>query len=321
VSGFSFQGIIGESMLMREVFRLITEAAGSDVNVLIKGESGTGKDLVAHTIHNLSRRKGEPFLPVSTSGMPANMVPSQLFGHEREAFTGAISSKKGYFEIARGGTLFIDEISATEESIQICLLRVLETKTLKRVGGGKMIKVNARLIAATNKNLWREVLAGKFREDLLFRLEVFPITLPSLRDRREDLPHLAEHFLRLYNKEYGRRIKKISADAMEVLLNCEWPGNVRELQNTVQRAILVCEDNVITPDHLPPRLITGDHHDGAVQINIGTSLQEAEKRIIEKTFVFLGGNKNETARVLGISRKSLRSKMFRYGISAPLRRR
>jgi len=316
MSGHSFYGFIGKSRVVQEVFQLTRKAARTDVTVLIRGASGTGKELVAQAIHELSQRKRKPFIAVNTGSIPPTMVGSELFGHEKGAFTSAISSKKGCFEIAKGGTLLLDEISAMDENMQVSLLRVLETKKIKRVGGSDMINVNVRVITATNKDLWNEALVGRFREDLLFRLEVFTINLPPLRERREDIPLLAEHFLHLYNNEYRRKITKISAEVMEVLLNYNWAGNVRELQNTIQRAMLVCEGNVIEAKDLPARLIASDRHDGTVQIDIGTPLQEAEKIIIEKTLLSLGGNKNRTAKVLGISRKSLYNKMSRYGLLA-----
>lgn len=313
----SFHGIIGKSTFMQEVFRLIKEAAKTDVTVLIRGASGTGKELVAQAIHELSHRKKKPFIAVNTGAIPPTMVGSELFGHERGAFTGAISSRKGYFEIAKGGTLFLDEISAMEENMQVSLLRVLETKRIRRVGGTVMINVSVRVIAATNKDLWNETQAGRFREDLLFRLEVFTINLPPLRERQEDIPLIANHFLHMYNKEHGRKIEKITAGAMHVLLHYNWAGNVRELQNSIQRAILVCKGRVITPEDLPRRLMAGDYHDSPIQINIGTSLEEAERTIIEKTLQSLGRNKHKTAKVLGISRKTLYNKMSRYGLVLP----
>lgn len=311
-----FNGIIGKSEVMQDVFQLIVKAARTDVTVLIRGASGTGKELVAQAIHELSQRKTKPFIAVNTGAIPPTMVGSELFGHEKGAFTSAISSRKGYFEITKGGTLFLDEISAMDENMQVSLLRVLETRRIKRIGGSDMINVDVRVITATNKDLWNEALAGRFREDLLYRLDVFTINLPPLRERQEDIPLLAEHFLQLYNNEYRRKIKKISAGAMKALLNYDWAGNVRELQNTIQRVILVCEGDVITVNDLPARLVASDRHDGAVQIDIGTSLREAEKTIIEKTLLSLRGNKNKTAKILGISRKSLYNKMSRHGLIA-----
>jgi DNA-binding NtrC family response regulator len=300
-----FGRMVGVSDAMQKVYELIEKVAPTDASVMITGESGTGKELVAQTIHDLSRRRKRPFIPINCGAISPNLMESELFGHEKGAFTGASKSHRGYFESASGGTLFLDEITEMPADLQVKLLRVLESGRLNRVGGTDQIDVDVRIVAATNRNPETAVREGSLREDLYYRLRVFPITLPPLRGRRGDVETITRHFLHDLNEESGTG-KTISAGTIAVLETHHWPGNVRELRNAVHQAFILAGD-VIGPDHLPPE-VRGDSSGGlgpSLQLRIGMSLAEAERQLIEATLESYGGDKKKTAEVLGVSVKTL----------------
>ena len=309
----SFHGLVGGSEIMREVLREIERAARTEVTVLLIGESGTGKELAARAIHLESRRRPGPFVPLHTGAIPRELVASELFGHERGAFTGASRSQRGKFEIANLGTLFLDEISTMDQHAQVSLLRVMEDREFARVGAETMMRVDVRVVAATNADLWELVDKGDFREDLYYRLNVFPIRLPPLRARRSDIDILAEHFRRLFAAESGIEVDAFAPEALELMRAYSWPGNVRELKNAVQRAMIRCERGQIAPEHLPDR-VRGRAAAPLIEFELGLKLGEVEKRYISETLARCQGNKKETAKVLGISRKSLYNKLTRYKI-------
>ncbi|HEY3298415.1 MAG TPA: sigma-54 dependent transcriptional regulator [Armatimonadota bacterium] len=252
-SKYRFDEIVGSSGKMQEVFRIIERVADSNATVLIRGESGTGKELVARAIHFNSKRSGKPFIPIACAALPESLLESELFGHEKGAFTGAAGQKAGRFELANKGTLFLDEISEIPPSIQVKLLRVLQERSFERVGGVKTLKIDVRLVAASNRDLEDAVSKGEFREDLYYRLQVIQVFLPPLRDRKEDIPQLVEHFVGKFNKANGKNIKFVDQSVMDMLMTYNWPGNVRELENTVERGIVLADHHVelITPDLLP----------------------------------------------------------------------
>ncbi|GBC94674.1 Transcriptional regulatory protein ZraR [bacterium HR16] len=251
------QGIVGNSEAMRKVYEMIGKVAASNATVLIRGESGTGKELVAKAIHRNSSRAGGPFVAVSCAALPETLLESELFGHERNAFTGATSQKPGRFELAHKGTLFLDEVAEITPAIQVKLLRVLQEHEFERLGGTKTIKVDVRLVAATNKDLEKMVQEKTFRDDLYYRLHVIEIYLPPLRERREDIPLLVEHFLKQYNRENGKRLKSVAPEAMDILMKYRWPGNVRELENAIERAVVLADTDAeyLTPDLLPDSIV------------------------------------------------------------------
>ena len=304
-----FGSLIGTAPAMQKVYDLIARVAKTDATTLITGETGTGKEIVAQTIHQLSRRHREPFLPVNCGAVSPTLIESALFGHERGSFTGADRLHKGYFERAHRGTLFLDEITEMPLELQVRLLRVLETSEVVRVGGTEPIKVNVRVIAATNRQPEQAVADGKLREDLLYRLNVFPIQLPVLWDRREDVEPLAEHFLGLLNKEEGTS-KVFSSAALERLRTHRWPGNVRELRNVVQRAFILAEDT-IGVDALPLGVV--DKPSGSTLVlRVGISAAETERRLILATLESLEGDKQKAADVLKISIKKLYNRLREY---------
>jgi DNA-binding NtrC family response regulator len=310
----SFDSLIGQSDCMMETFWKITIASENDITVLITGESGTGKELVARAIHKRSSRAKGPFIPVNMGVLSRELAPSELFGHEKGAFTGAIEPQDGLFEISSGGTLFLDEIESLDHKTQSILLRILENREYRRVGGKKTIRTNARIIASTNKNLRDDVDSGTFRRDLYFRLEVFTINLPPLKKRRDDIPLLLKHFTTLFNKEMGKTINKISQDALDRLMHYTWPGNVRELKNIIQRAMLLSKKNIITPDVLPDRIQTKPLQRQTLDLEVGLPLKEVEKRYIENTLRRTRGNKLKAAQLLGISRRALYNKIEAYNL-------
>ena len=304
-----FGAMVGRSKPMLEVYDLIARVAPTDATVLIVGESGTGKELVAETIHRLSPRRNEVLVPVNCGAVSSNLIESELFGHERGSFTGADRLQRGYFEQANGGTLFLDEVSETPPDLQVKLLRVLETGTLVRVGGSGPIRVNVRVIAATNRNPEEAVRSGKLREDLYYRLNVFPITVPPLRNRPGDVELLAEHFLHELNRASATE-KRWARGALERLAAKPWTGNVRELRNAVQRAYILCADE-ITVD-AAPHAPSNASASPTLELKVGHSIAEAERRLILATLESLGGNKREAAAVLGISLKTLYSRLGVY---------
>jgi DNA-binding NtrC family response regulator len=308
-----FDEIVGKGKQIKLVLKKVREIADIDVPVLITGESGTGKELVARAIHQSSKRSDKPFIAVNTGAIAKDLIISELFGHEKGSFTGAIDQKKGKFEEANGGTLFLDEISTMSEAVQIALLRVLENHTIDRVGGKREIPVNVRIVAATNENLEDSITDGTFREDLYYRLNVYLIELPPLRERKEDIPLLSDHFIHHFNQEYGRQIKSISAEAMVLLKNNGWRGNVRELRNVILRAMISAKTEIKKSD-LPINTIKGAMPGEEIRFHAGMSLPEIEKESIIKTMKKVKGNKAKAAELLGISRRSLYNKIAEYGI-------
>ena len=311
----SFYGIIGKSPVIRGVFELIKRVAKTDATVMITGESGTGKELVARAIHDYSLRRNGPYLAFNAGAISSNLIASTLFGHRKGSFTGAAQNQKGHFELAHSGTIFLDEIASMDEEMQIALLRVLEAKRIRPIGATRSKKVDTRIIAASNKNLKRLVSTGKFRGDLLFRLEVFSVHLPKLSERREDIPLLVNYFLKKYNKEYSRKVNGTTRDALRCLKSYYWPGNVRELENTIQQAILISENgNRIKAKDLPSHVTASKTPSERLIIEPGTTLDEVQKKVIAMTLRSCGGNKAATAKTLGITRKALYDKINRYTV-------
>lgn len=299
---------LGKSLGMKKVSELVQKVAPTNATVLITGESGVGKEVVADTIHRLSPRKDKPIVKVHLAALSETLLESELFGHEKGAFTGAENLKKGVFEQAHGGTIFLDEIGEINPSVQVKLLRVIQEKKFERVGGEKTIEVDVRIIAATNRNMEEEVKAGRFREDLYYRLNVIRIGIPPLRERKEDIPILMTEFLKKFAAENGRTIKGFDSRAKTALLNYSWPGNIRELQSFIQSAVVMAGGEEITLDDLPPAL----HNSGLskmITIPLGTTLEEAELMIINQTLAANNGNKTKTAEALGIGRKTLHRKL------------
>lgn len=310
----SFEEMIGGSDSMREVYRQIKQAAMVDMPVLITGETGTGKDLVARAIHQLSSRKAMNFIPIHLGALPQDLVASELFGHEKGAFTGAWKRYKGSFERASGGTVFLDEVGTIDEKNQVSLLRLLETNKFSRIGSSQLTRVNVRIIAATNENLAKAVENGSFREDLYYRLEVYNIELPPVRDRSGDILLLVNHFLNRFNDDYKRNILGISPECLTYLESYDWPGNVREIKNVVHRAVVICHGETLLPEHLPNRLITGRLKKPEITFTVGTTLEEMERQMIIQTMKWSNNNKVKAASMLGISRKGLYNKLGKYRI-------
>jgi transcriptional regulator with PAS, ATPase and Fis domain len=301
--------IVGQSRAMQEALGLAERVARTDANVLLLGESGTGKEVFAQAIHAASKRSEAPFVPVNCGALPETLLESELFGHERGAFTGAIRTKPGRFEFAEGGTVFLDEIGEVPQSIQVKLLRVLQDRTYVRVGGEEMRRADVRVIAATNRNLDEMIHTGRFREDLYYRLNVFPIRLMPLRERREDIPELVETFL----KQQEKSLDDITPEALEHLRGYEFPGNIRELQNLIERACILAGGGKIERGHFPigkTRLAA----DPAELLSLGLSLDQIEKRLIKEALERAQGNKTKAAALLGISRRALYSRMESHGI-------
>lgn len=310
--------IIGKSSKMKEATELVQKVAASDTSVLLLGESGTGKELFARAIHYLSRRKDGPFVPINCAAIPRELLENELFGSERGAFTSSTARKMGKFEIAENGTVFLDEISDMDVSLQAKLLRVLQEKKFERLGGTKTINVNVRVIAATNIDIKDAIRKKKFREDLFYRLSVFPITIPPLRDRRDDIPALADYFVEQFCTEMNKRKKRLSVDSLALMDKYHWPGNVRELENTIERAIILCETKTISPDHLAIRLATPAEirvREGAGLKEIAAQAQaEAEKSLIKRILSQSRGNKKKTAEILKIDYTTLFEKLKKYGL-------
>lgn len=305
--------LVGNTPQMHRIIKMIEDVAPSTASILILGETGTGKELVANAIHYQSERVCMPFVALHCAALSESILESELFGHEKGAFTGAVQSRKGRFELADGGTLFLDEVGEMSIKVQVKLLRVLEKGEFERVGGEKTIKVDVRLIAATNRNLEREVSEGRFREDLFYRLNVITIHLPPLRERREDMPILSNFFVIKYAKKYKKEIKGFTPEAMEALCAYHWPGNVRELENVIERSIVLCKKSMITVDHLPKNIIPNKEDVSLIKIPLGTSLEEAEKEIIQKTLLMTHGSKKEAAKILGISSRKIEYKVKEWG--------
>ncbi len=306
--------LVGKSRAMQEVHRAIELAAPTPAPVLIVGESGTGKELVARTLHALSPRATAPFVPVNCSAIPETLLESEIFGHERGAFTGAVERRIGCFELAHGGTLFLDEVAEMSPATQAKFLRILEDGTVRRLGGKAEIKVDARVIAATNKDLEKTLKDGTLRDDLYYRLNVFQIALPPLRERAGDIPLLVQAFLEEFDEKYERRVKAVDDAVLHALTSHRWPGNIRELRNTLERAVVACDGEVITVRHLPPGLsgVPAEDAPEAVRVAIGTTVDEAEKALILATLASVNNNKTKAAEILGISLKTLHNKLHRY---------
>jgi len=303
--------VVGASEAIRAALELAHRVAASDATVLVLGESGTGKEVLAREIHKASPRGTRPFVAVNCSAIPETLLESELFGHEKGSFTGAVRQKKGRFELAEGGTIFLDEIGDMSAALQAKLLRFLQDRRLQRVGGSADIAVDARVIAATNRDLERDVADGRFREDLFFRLNVVTITVPPLRERADDIPLLVEHFLRLHVPE-GARPKKVSPRAMRLLMGYLWPGNIRELENAIQRAVVLARGETVFPEQLPPRVREADPAEGGAAK--GRTMREVERDVIVKTLRETDGNRTRAASILGISRRTLQNKIKEYGI-------
>jgi Nif-specific regulatory protein len=312
---YSFSNIIGNSRKMQEVFYLITQVAKSNANVLLLGESGTGKELVANAVHYNSLRANNPLVKVNCAALPANLVEAELFGYEKGAFTGANRQKEGKFEIAHSGTIFLDEIGSLDLESQGKLLRVLQEREMERLGGTKTIKVNVRLIAATNKDLAQSVEAGTFREDLFYRLNVYPIYLPPLREREADLLLLADYFLEKYAKEYHKNIKRISTPAIDALTQYHWPGNVRELENCMERAVLLCEDQVLHSYHLPPSLQTAEDTGTQQTQSLKEAVDRFERELIIDVLKSSRGNMRRTAKALKSTERIIGYKVNKHHIT------
>ncbi len=306
---YNFEQLIGESPQMKRVYEMIDRVAQTKSTVLIQGESGTGKELVARAIHYRSPRRDKPFIKVNCAALPEDLLESELFGHEKGAFTGAVSKREGRFELANKGTLLLDEISETSPAFQVKLLRVLQEEEFERVGGTKTIKVDVRVIATTNKNLKQLVKEGKFREDLYYRLNVLPIYLPPLRERKKDILLLVRHFVEKYARRNTSKIKPPSKRCLEMMMQYSWPGNVRELENFIERSIVMNKGEIIFPENISP-------NPSLQRMNLPLSeeitLEEMEKRLILDTLRKTGGNRTEAARILGVSVRTIRNKLKKY---------
>ncbi len=311
--------IIGSSDKLLDIFNLIGKVADSDSTIIIMGESGTGKGLIAKAIHRQSYRKNKPFIAINCGAIPENLLESELFGHVKGAFTGATSAKPGKFEMADGGTIFLDEIGDMSPQLQVKVLRALEEREFERVGGARTIKIDVRVIAATHRHLEEEVERGNFREDLFYRLYVIPVFLPPLRERKQDTPLLVSHFLEKFNKEKGRRIEGISNDAMEMMFKYPWPGNVRELKNLIERLVIIKEKGIILPQDLPERMRTNTGNLSLPKVELSeegiclsTAVTEFEKALIVQSLERSKWVKNKAAKLLQLNRTTLVEKIKRH---------
>jgi Nif-specific regulatory protein len=309
---FKPTNIIGNSRAMQEVFDLIAQVSKSDATVLIRGESGTGKELVAHALHYNSLRAERSFIKVNCAALPETIIESELFGHEKGAFTGAVSMRKGRFELANGGTIFLDEIGDLSPTTQIKLLRVLQEKEFERVGGNDTIRTNVRVITATNRNLEQLIETSQFREDLYYRLNVFPIHLPALRDRRSDITLLADYFTEKYGKQIDKSMKRITTSAIELLTIYHWPGNVRELENSIERAILISNDGVIHGHHLPPTLQSAESTGTQLHTTLDEAIDNLERELLLDALKSTKGNMAKAARLLGITERVIGLRVMKH---------
>jgi Nif-specific regulatory protein len=312
---YDFENLIGNSSAMRQVYAQVVQVARTNVTVMLRGESGTGKEMVANAIHFNSLRAKKPLVKVNCAALPETLIESELFGYEKGAFTGAYKSKKGRFELADGGTLFLDEIGDLPLHTQAKLLRVLQDKEFERLGGTETIKVNVRLIAATNKNLEQEISEGRFREDLYYRLNVFTIFLPPLRERKSDILLLAEYFLEKYEKIHGKHIKRISTPAIDMLTAYHYPGNVRELENAIERAVVACDGNVIHAHHLPPSLQTAEVSGTIPKTSLQSAVEALERDLIQDALKTTRGNCAKAASLLNTTERIFNYKVKKYGIN------
>ena len=311
---YDFSNLVGTSGPMRSVQEQVAQVAPTGTTALIRGESGTGKELIASAIHYNSARAKKPFVKVSCAALPHDLLESELFGYEKGAFTGAQGSKKGRFEIANGGTLFLDEIGDLNLATQVKLLRVLQEREFERLGGTETVRVNIRLIAATNKDLEKAIAAGEFREDLYYRLNVFTIFVPPLRERKTDVLLLADHYLEKYSREHGKSIKRISTPAIDMLVAYHWPGNVRELANALERAVVVCDSNVIHAHHLPPTLQTAEASGTTLNLSLDEMIGAVEKDALQDALKSARGNRAKAARLLSTTERIFNYKVRKHGI-------
>lgn len=307
-----FQGIIGKSKMMKEIFDLIQSVANARSTVMITGASGTGKELVARAIHFASNRAERPFVKLNCAALPETLVEAELFGYEKGAFTDAKKTNRGRFELADGGTLLLDEISEMPLNLQSKLLRVIQEREFERVGSSQTISVDVRIIATSNRNLREYIAAGQFREDLFYRLNVIPIFLPPLADRREDIPHLVQHFVEKYNTENNKSVRFVEEAVMKMLMRYHWPGNVRELENLIERAVVTAKSDVLTDDDFPTELALGPMADDMPALKVPMKLEEGNKYLILKTLEKFNGNKTKAAEALGITARTIRNKLAEY---------
>jgi len=313
--------LVGQAPAIRQIYGVVEKVASTPSTVLITGESGTGKELIARALHENSARHAGPFIKINCAAIPKTLMESELFGYEKGAFTGAVGAKPGRFELAHGGTLFLDEIGEIPVEMQVKLLRVLQESEFERVGGIKTIKVDVRLVTATNRDLVQDISAGSFREDLYYRLNVVPIHIPPLRERREDIPLLVEHFLAKFNDRLKKQIDSVSADAISRLVSYHWPGNIRELENLMERTMLFCERSEIQVSDLPPEIgglppmsAAGSPNAASLKEAVRAETERVERELIQKALDETGGNVTQAARKLKISRKSLQTKMKELGL-------
>ncbi len=311
---FGLGHIVGQSLAMVQVFEIVQQVAPSRATVLIAGETGTGKELIAHAVHNLSPRKNGPFVAVHAAALSSTLLESELFGHEKGAFTGAVERRIGRFELADGGTLFLDEIGETEPAMQVKILRVLEERAFERVGGQKTIEVDVRLIAASNRDLKKLVSEGKFRDDLFYRLSVVTVALPPLRERRDDIPLLVRTFLDELSRENNKTVREITPDAMNVLMAYDWPGNVRELRNAVEQMVVLARSERLTLRDVPAAIRGGADLTKISVVRTGMTVEEAERQLIIQALKETGGNRTRAAQKIGISRRTLHRKLKKYGL-------
>ncbi|HKN48370.1 MAG TPA: sigma 54-interacting transcriptional regulator [Candidatus Polarisedimenticolia bacterium] len=314
----SYSHLIGEHPLLQKITQLVRKVATTDATILIMGESGTGKELIARAVHALSPRVDRPFIPVNCGAIPAELLESEMFGHERGAFTGAIGQRAGMFQLANGGTIFLDEVGEMSATLQVKLLRVLQDREIRPVGADRVFKVDVRVLAASNKDLAAEVEEGNFREDLFYRLQVIPIVMPPLRERRSDIPLLTTHFLEKHNRKRSGRPARIAEEAMVHLWEYDWPGNVRELENLLERLVILSEDGLIGVEHLPPSMRSFISEKkiprptlGEEGLDLNTAVEEFENRLIEEALRRTKGNKQAAARLLGLKRTTLVAKLRR----------
>jgi len=311
---FGVENIIGQSPAMLQVFEIAQQVSPTRATVLITGETGTGKELVAHAIHNLSPRKNGPFIAVHAAALSPTLLESELFGHEKGAFTGAVERRIGRFELADGGTLFLDEVGEIDPTIQVKLLRVLEERAFERVGGSKTLSVDVRLVAATNRDLKKLVSEGKFRDDLFYRLSVVTIALPPLRERREDIPLLVHTFLQQSAWENGRNVREITQEAVNVLMAYDWPGNVRELRNTIEQMVVLARGERLTLRDVPAAIRGGADLTKITVVRAGMTVEEAERQLMVQALKEMHGNRTRAAQKIGMSRRTLHRKLKKYGL-------
>ena len=311
---YAFRSIIGNSASIQQVYEQVAQVARTNTTALIRGESGTGKEMIAHAIHYNSPRAKKPFIKVSCAALPESLIESELFGYEKGAFTGAQGAKKGRFELAEGGTLFLDEIGDVSLSTQVKLLRVLQEREIERLGGTSSIRINVRLIAATHRPLEELMEEGKFRADLFYRLAVFTIFAPPLRERKPDIMLLADHFLEKYSREHGKAIRRVSTPAIDMLTSYHWPGNVRELENTIERSVLVCDGGVIHGHHLPPTLQTAEASDTIARQSLAESVEAFERDLLQDALKTSRGSCARAARLLGTTERIFNYKVRKYGV-------